>query len=72
MRWSRCDIKSTALLANVLLKQLAVDAGAAETIMMRDGVLMEGASTTVHVVIGGEILAPPRSHRFFPGRRAMW
>ena len=36
-RWARCDIKSTALLANVLLRQLAVDAGAAETILLRDG-----------------------------------
>jgi D-alanine transaminase len=66
-RWTRCDIKSTALLANVMLKQLAVDSGAAETIMLRDGVLMEGSSTTVHVVIGGEILAPPRSHQILPG-----
>jgi D-alanine transaminase len=66
-RWTRCDIKSTALLANVMLKQLAVDSGATETIMLRDGVLMEGSSTTVHVVIGGEILAPPRSNQVLPG-----
>src|SRR5688572_394513 len=38
-RWARCDIKSTALLANVMLKQLAVDAGAQETILLRDGML---------------------------------
>src|SRR5688572_5745209 len=57
-RWARCDVKSTALLANVLLKQLAVDAGAHETIMLRDGMLREGSSTTVHVVIGGEIRTP--------------
>src|SRR2546430_6706888 len=36
-RWARCDIKSTALLANVLLRQLSVDAGASETILLRDG-----------------------------------
>jgi D-alanine transaminase len=66
-RWSRCDIKSTALLANVLLKQLAVDANAAETILIRDGRLMEGASTTVHVVRGGEIHTPPKSHSILPG-----
>ncbi|HEU4531287.1 MAG TPA: D-amino acid aminotransferase [Steroidobacteraceae bacterium] len=66
-RWARCDVKSTALLANVLLKQLAVDAGAHETIMLRDGMLREGSSTTVHVVIGGEIRTPPRSQQILPG-----
>lgn len=66
-RWARCNIKSTALLANVLLKQLAVDAGAQETILLRDGLLTEGTSTTVHVVIGGEIRTPPRSTRLLPG-----
>jgi D-alanine transaminase len=66
-RWARCDIKSTALLANVMLKQLAVDAGATEVLMLRDGLLMEGASTTAHVVIGGEIRTPPRSNQILPG-----
>lgn len=66
-RWSRCDIKSTALLANVLLKQLAMDAGAVETLMLREGLLMEGASTTAHVVIGGEIRTPPPSQQILPG-----
>ncbi|HXS30769.1 MAG TPA: aminotransferase class IV, partial [Steroidobacteraceae bacterium] len=38
-RWARCDIKSVSLLANVLLRQLAVDANASETILIRDGQL---------------------------------
>ena len=66
-RWSRCDIKSTALLANVMLKQLAIDANATEAILLRGGLLMEGASTTVHVVLGGEIRTPPKSHSILPG-----
>lgn len=66
-RWARCDIKSTALLANILAKQLAVDAGAHEVFLMRDGMLMEGASTTPHVVIRSEILTPPRTHQVLPG-----
>ena len=37
IRWSRCDIKSTSLLGNVLLRWLAADAGATETILLRDG-----------------------------------
>jgi D-alanine transaminase len=66
-RWARCDIKSTALLANVLLRQLAVDADAAETILLRDGDLMEASASAVHVVLGGEILMPPNSRRILPG-----
>lgn len=66
-RWARCDIKSVALLANVLLRQLAVDAHAGETILLRDGKLMEGSASTVHVVIRGEIVTPPNSQRILPG-----
>jgi D-alanine transaminase len=66
-RWARRDIKSTALLANVLLKKLAADAGAFETIMLEDGVLTEGSSTTVHVVSGGVIHTPPNGHHILPG-----
>jgi D-alanine transaminase len=66
-RWARCDIKSVALLANVLLRQQAIDAGAAETILLRDGHLTEGSASAVHVVIGGEIRTPPRSSRLLPG-----
>jgi len=66
-RWARCDIKSVALLANVLLRQQAVEAGAAETILLRDGWLTDGSASAVHVVIGGEILTPPRSNQLLPG-----
>jgi D-alanine transaminase len=66
-RWARCDIKSTALLANVLLRQLSVDAAATETILLREGELTEGSSSAVHVVLGGEVLMPPNSRRILPG-----
>jgi D-alanine transaminase len=65
-RWARCDIKSVALLANVLLRQLAVDAGAGETILLRDGLLTEASAAAVHVVIAGEIRTPPNSSRILP------
>jgi D-alanine transaminase len=67
IRWARRDIKSTALLANVLLKRLAVDAGAFETILLENGALTEGSSTTVHAVSGGVIHTPPNSARILPG-----
>lgn len=66
-RWAQCDIKSVSLLANVLLRQLAVDADAAETILLRDGELMEASASAVHVVIDGMIVSPPNSHRILPG-----
>jgi D-alanine transaminase len=66
-RWARCDIKSVALLANVLLRQLAVDADAAEVILLREGELMEASSSAVHVVIDGQIVTPPRTHKILPG-----
>ena len=66
-RWARCDIKSVALLANVMLRQLAADAGAAETILLRDGELMEASASTVHVVKDGVLLTPPNSQRILPG-----
>ena len=66
-RWARCDIKSVALLASVMLRQMAVDAGANETILLRDGQLMEASASTVHVVLGGVLVTPPNSSRILPG-----
>jgi D-alanine transaminase len=66
-RWSRCDIKSTALLANVLMKQQAADAGAQEAIIVRDGEVLEGSSTSIFVVSKGAVATPPNSRRILPG-----
>lgn len=66
-RWGRCDIKSTALLANVLMKQQAVDADADEAIIVRDGEVLEGSSTSVFIVSAGVLITPPDSHRILPG-----
>jgi D-alanine transaminase len=66
-RWARRDIKSTALLANILLKKLSDDAGAFETILLENGELTEGSSTTVHVVKRGVIHTPPNGHHILPG-----
>lgn len=66
-RWLRCDLKSVSLLANVLLRQLSVDAGCAETVLLRDGWLTEGATSSVLVVSGGTLVAPPPSPLMLPG-----
>ncbi len=66
-RWGRCDIKAIALLPNVLLRQLAVDAGAMEAVLFRDGILTEGAASNIFAVEHGVILAPPKDHHMLPG-----
>jgi len=66
-RWARCDIKSVALLANVLLRQQAVEAGAAETILLREGWLTDASASTVYVIIDQQIRVPPNSTRLLPG-----
>src|SRR5580658_6936718 len=65
-RWGRCDIKSTALLANILLREQAAQAGAAETILLRDGNLTEGSASAVHVVLDGELVTPVLSAQVLP------
>jgi D-alanine transaminase len=66
-RWDRCDIKAISLLPNVLLRQTAVDAGATETVMFRDGILTEGAASNIFAVENGVILAPPKDNHMLPG-----
>lgn len=66
-RWGRCDIKTTALLANVLMKQRAVDAGAHEALIVRDGEVLEGASSSVFVVLRDAVFTPPDSRRILAG-----
>jgi D-alanine transaminase len=66
-RWLRCDIKSTSLLGNVLMRQRAAEADCLETIMFRDGFLSEASSSNVLVVHGKTVAAPPNNHLVLPG-----
>ena len=67
IRWKRCDIKATTLLANVLLRQQAVDQQAAEAILVHDGLATEGAASNLFVVSDGVIVTPPKSECLLPG-----
>lgn len=67
IRWLRCDIKSVSLLPAVLMRQRAVDAGAAETIMLRNDLVTEGSSTNVFVAKQGRIATPPLSNLILGG-----
>ncbi|MBP6514538.1 MAG: D-amino acid aminotransferase [Steroidobacteraceae bacterium] len=66
-RWTRCDIKSTALLGNVMAKMQAQDAGAVEAILLREGRVIEAGSSTVLVVRDGRVATPPDAHERLPG-----
>jgi D-alanine transaminase len=66
-RWQRCDLKTISLVGNVLMRQLAADAGALETVMFRNGYLTEASASNVLCVIGGTIVAPPKDNLILPG-----
>jgi len=66
-RWLRCDIKSTSLLGNCMLRTLAADEGCAEAILVRDGMLTEASASNVFIVKNGTVLTPPKSHLILPG-----
>jgi len=66
-RWLRCDIKSVSLLANCLLRQAAVDAGAVEAVLLREGMLTEGSASNIFLVKNGVIITPPKSNFILPG-----
>ncbi|ADV95950.1 MULTISPECIES: D-amino-acid transaminase [Bacillus] len=67
LRWLRCDIKSLNLLYNVMTKQKAYEAGAFETILLRDGVVTEGTSSNVYAVINGTVRTHPANRLILNG-----
>ncbi len=67
LRWGRCSVKSLNLLANVLAKQEANDAGAMEAILVKDGLVTEGCSSNVCLVRDGTIITPPLSDQLLAG-----
>ncbi|MEE3335593.1 MAG: D-amino acid aminotransferase, partial [Candidatus Latescibacterota bacterium] len=67
LRWKRCDIKSIALLPNILAKQLAYEAGAYEALLIDDaGHVTEGSSTSSFLVKGGVVYTTPAGSRILP------
>jgi D-alanine transaminase len=66
-RWEKCHIKSTSLLGNVLARQISADAGATETILLRDGMLTEASASNVFIVKDGVVAAPPRDNLILLG-----
>jgi len=67
IRWQRCDIKSTSLLANIMSRALAADSGSQEAIFISDGYVTEGAASNVFISSKGYIKTPPLSSRILAG-----
>ena len=66
-RWSRCDIKSVALLPNVLANQKAHAAGAFEALFVRDGIVLEGSHSNVMAVVDGTLVTYPKCNYILAG-----
>jgi D-alanine transaminase len=66
-RWEKCHIKSTSLLGNVLARQISADAGATETILLREGFVTEASSSNVFVVKNGVVAAAPQDNLILLG-----
>jgi D-alanine transaminase len=67
IRWLRCDLKTVNLLGAVLAREAAAEAGAYEAILLRDGVVTEGAATNVFAVVDGELRTHPLGNLILPG-----
>ncbi|WP_246128538.1 aminotransferase class IV [Pleionea sediminis] len=67
IRWKRCDIKATTLLANCLARQAAEEAGADEAIFIHDGYAIEGSASNVFIVSDGKLLTAPKSDKILGG-----
>lgn len=66
-RWLRCNIKATALLANVLLKQQAADQACAEAILFKNGYVTEGSASNVFAVVNGVLMTAPKTEAILAG-----
>lgn len=67
IRWQWCQIKAIALLPNILLRQQALDAGATEAILIRNGEATEGAASNLFIVKDNTIITPPTGPKLLPG-----
>ncbi len=66
-RWTRCYIKSVCLLPNILLKQQALDQGAEDVLLIRDGYVTEAAASNVFIVKNGLLQTPPKDNLILGG-----
>ncbi|PPC91760.1 MAG: D-amino acid aminotransferase [Methylobacter sp.] len=66
-RWDLCNVKATTLLANILLRQRAEEQGCAEAILVKNGLVTEGAASNLFAVLDGVLVTPPKGSAILPG-----
>jgi D-alanine transaminase len=66
-RWARVDIKSIALLPNVLAQQAAVEAGVTDALLVREGIAMEGSHNNLFAVLDGVVTTHPATEQILHG-----
>jgi D-alanine transaminase len=67
IRWHRCDIKATTLLANVLARARATEEGVDDAILVREGHAVEGTASNLFIVSNGLLITPPESDEMLSG-----
>jgi len=67
IRWDYCNLKTTALLPNVLLKQQAYEKGAGEALLVKKGFVTEGSASNFFIVEQGKLITPAKSAQLLPG-----
>lgn len=67
LRWGRCDIKTTQLIANCMARSAADAAGGVEAVLTRDGRAVEGTTSTLYIAKGGTLVTPPLTNEILPG-----
>lgn len=67
-RWNHCDVKSIALLGNILLRQEGKREQAEEVLLVREnGHIVEGTASNYFIVKNNVIITPPLTHEILPG-----
>ena len=66
-RWGACDIKSTSLVANVMLRHQASEANVDDAILIRNGMVSEGTASNVFIVKDNVLITPPAGRELLPG-----
>ena len=66
-RWGACDIKSTSLVANVMLKQQAAAADVEDAILIKNSMVSEGTASNVFIIKDDVLITPPTGQKLLPG-----
>lgn len=67
IRWEKCNIKATSLIANIMYAQEARDNNVAEIILLNKNIVTECSSSNIFIVKNGIIYTHPKNNQILPG-----